>query len=279
MANAEMREYWNSDQMAAWVQHQDGFDAMLASFADVVLDAAGPRSGERVVDLGCGSGAVSRAAATAVGPEGKVTGLDISEPMVALARELASGLDQADFVCCDVQTQDLSALAADLVVSRFGVMFFDDPVAAFANVASAVAPGGRLAFVCWRSPVENEWIATPMAAVVPILGMPDLPPPDAPGPFQMADADFVRTTLDAAGWGMVEVVPLDREINPGGARDVDAAVDFLTRDGIGRRLMDGKPEVAQAEARAALREALGPHVRDGEGVVLGAAAWLVTAHL
>lgn len=279
MANEGMREYWNSDQMAAWVRSQDSYDAMLATFADALLEAAAPRDGERLLDLGCGSGAVSRAAAAAVGRGGTVIGLDISEPMVGLARRLAADLGQVDFVCCDVQTQDLSGFAADVVVSRFGVMFFDDPVAAFANVASALGPGGRLAFVCWRPAVENEWITTPMAAVVPVLGMPEIPPAGAPGPFQMGDAGFVRSTLEAAGWSAVDVVPVDRGINPGGANDVDAAVDFLTCDGIGRRLMDGKPEAAQAEARAALREALVPHVRDGGGVVLGAAAWLVTAHL
>lgn len=279
MANDGMREYWNSDQAVAWVRSQASYDTMLAPFADAVIDAAAPLRGERVVDLGCGSGEMSRRAGTLVGPEGTVVGLDISEPMLDLARNLSSHLGQVEFRHCDVQTADLSAMSADLVTSRFGVMFFDDPVAAFANVVSGAAPGGRLAFACWRAVFENEWITVPMGAVIPMVGMPDVPEPGAPGPFQMSDAGFVCATLEAAGWHDVEVAPLDRGMRIGGAEDVDAAVGFLMADGMARRLLEGKPDDVRAEARAALREALVAHHSEGEGVVLGAAAWIVTARL
>lgn len=278
MANEAMREFWNGEQGSAWVRSAGAFDAMLAPFVPVLLEGAGLRAGERVVELGCGSGALARAAATAVGPAGSVTGLDISAPLIGLAREASPGVGHLSFRECDVQTGDLSELAADLVVSRFGVMFFDDPVVAFRNVTRALAPGGRLTFLCWRNALENQWITVPMGAMVPILGMPDLPAPGAPGPFQMADAEFVRSVLGDAGWNRVALAPVDLDIQLGGTADPESAVEFLTKDAMARRLLDGKSEDVRAEALAALRDALAAHVTDA-GVMIAGAAWLVTASL
>lgn len=277
MANEAMREFWNGEQAEAWVRAQPDYDSMLEPFNAAILAAASLGSGERLLDAGCGCGGLSRAAAALVGPGGSVVGLDISEPMVGLARSLAGEFAQVSFVCGDAQTEDLGNLAADVVVSRFGVMFFEDPVAAFANLATATAPGGRLAFACWRPAFENEWIMVPMAAIVPIVGAPEIPAPGSPGPFQMGAADFVRDTLGAAGWDGVELSPFECGIRPGGARDIDAALRFLTEDGMGRRLLEDKPDDVRAAAVAAVRDALMPHWSEDDGVVLGAAAWIVTA--
>lgn len=276
MANEAMREFWNGDQSSAWVTSASRFDAMLAPYIPILLDSAGLDDGEAVVDVGCGSGALARAAAAVVGPGGSVTGLDISAPLISLARESSAGIDHLSFMEGDAQTTNLGDMAADVVISRFGVMFFDDPIAAFANLGRAAAPGGRLAFGCWRSALENEWITVPMGAIVPILGMPDLPAPDAPGPFRFADADGVRSILGQAGWNRVEVAPLDVDTPLGGTADFDTAVDFILNDAMARRLLEGKTEDQRAEAEAALREALAPH-RGDEGVILAGAAWLVTA--
>lgn len=279
MANEKMREYWNGEFVESWVRAQAAYNAMLEPFNDAILGAGPVRAGDRVVDVGCGSGALARAAGVVVGAAGSVTGLDISEPMLGLARDLSAGFAQVRFVCCDAQSEDLSDIAADVVVSRFGVMFFEDPVAAFANLAAATANGGRLAFACWRPALENEWITVPLRAVVAVVGAPDLPAPGAPGPFQMGDADFVRETLSAAGWDGVELSRFDTRMCPGGARDVDGAVRFLTEDAVGRALLADKPDDVRARAVAAVREALAPHWTEDHGVLLGAAAWIVTARL
>lgn len=196
MANEEMREYWNADGSMSWVRAADRYDAQLTPFVDDIIGAAAPAVGDAVIDIGCGTGALSRAAAGVVGPGGSVAGLDISAPFLEEARRRSAAVAQVRFAECDAQTADLAPYAAAVAISRFGVMFFDDPVAAFANIARGVVAGGRLAFACWRPAFENEWITVPMGAVVGVLGMPDLPGPGAPGPFQMGDADFVR---DAAG--------------------------------------------------------------------------------
>ncbi|MBX7161546.1 MAG: class I SAM-dependent methyltransferase [Acidimicrobiia bacterium] len=276
MANEEMREYWNADGSMSWVRAADRYDAQLTPFVDDIIGAAAPAVGDAVIDIGCGTGALSRAAAGVVGPGGSVAGLDISAPFLEEARRRSAAVAQVRFAECDAQTADLAPYAAAVAISRFGVMFFDDPVAAFANIARGVVAGGRLAFACWRPAFENEWITVPMGAVVGVLGMPDLPGPGAPGPFQMGDADFVRATLQASGWADIEITPVDHQVGIGGSLDLDAAVAFLVDDGIGRRMLDGKPEDLQVQARQALREALSPHATP-EGVILGAAAWLVAA--
>jgi len=274
VANEAMYEYWNGVQAEAWVRSHANYESMLEPMIDPILSAARLQEGEAVLDIGCGSGALARAAAERVGTAGSVTGLDISEGMVELARRLSPS--ELTFTACDVQTADLSEVSADVAVSRFGVMFFDDPVAAFRNIGAAVRPGGRIAFACWQSPMDNPWVSVPMSAIVPILGVPDLPQPGAPGPFQMADTAFVRTTLAAAGWRDIAVAPHELDICIGAARDVDEAVVFLINDGVARRLFEGRSDEIRAEAEDALRKALEPHVTP-DGVMLRAAPWIVTA--
>jgi ubiquinone/menaquinone biosynthesis C-methylase UbiE len=159
MANTDMAEYWNGRPADVWVTEAERFDSMLAPFGRRLLTAAVLEPGERVLDVGCGNGAVSLEAARAVAPGGLVTGIDLSAPMLGVARRRAEeqGMD-IDFVQRDAQTASFDQ-PFDVVVSRFGVMFFDDPEVAFANLAKAARSGGRLSFVCWQEMFANEWIA------------------------------------------------------------------------------------------------------------------------
>ncbi len=269
-----MVDYWNGRPADVWVREAERFDTLLAPFGLRLLTAAALEPGERVLDVGCGNGAISQEAARTVGPGGRVTGVDLSAPMLEVARRRAEdqGLD-VDFVQGDAQTATFDQ-PFDVVVSRFGVMFFDDPELAFANLAMAARPGGRLCFVCWQEMFANEWIAVPATALVAHVGIPALPEPGAPGPFALADAERTRGLLESAGWSEVTVEAHKDGMRMG--RDPEDVMAFMLSDEMGRRLVEGKdPEAVQAGTEAAL-EALRPYATPN-GVVLGGACWLVTA--
>lgn len=272
-ANAEQVEYWNGPEGQHWADHEDRFDAMLAPFVGPVLDAAGVAPGARVLDVGCGNGALGRAAAAR---GAVVTGLDISAPMLERAREHATaGGVAVELVEGDAQVHPFEG-GYDAVISRFGVMFFADPLAAFVNLARALEPGGRLAFVCWQAQAHNEWVAVPGLALFPIVGPPDMPPPDAPGPFAFADADRVRDILTGAGFERVACDPLALPVLVGGGRDLDETVAFLGEGGMGKRMLAGADAPTTARALAAVRDALAPFATP-EGVRMQTATWLVSA--
>jgi SAM-dependent methyltransferase len=274
MTNFDMAEFWRERGGELWVREADRYDTMLEPCGRRLLDAAALQPGERVLDVGCGNGAVALEAAHTVGPEGKVTGLDLSGPMLGLAgrRAAEQGLDIA-FVQGDAGTASWDE-QVDAVISRFGVMFFEQPEAAFANLTEALTPGGRMCFVCWQEMFSNDWIAVPAMAAVAHVGIPELPPPGAPGPFALADADRVRELLESVGLEEISIDEQKDGLTMG--RDPEDVVAFMSSDEMGRRLFEGKsPELVKAATDAAL-EALQPFATP-EGVVLGGAYWLVTA--
>jgi len=279
MQNDEQFEYWNGPEGQHWVDRDTLFDAMLAPFVEPLLDAAAIANADRVLDIGCGNGATSRAAARRAA-NGRVVGVDISGPMVARARERADaeGVSNVEFVHADAQDHEFAGDAGsfDVVISRFGVMFFADPVAAFANLAAMLRPGGRVAFVCWQSLFANQWVAVPAAALLPIVGPSEPPPPDAPGPFAFADFDRVRSILDAAGFTSIELDDLHVPVLVGGGLPVDDAVAFLGEGGMGKRLLGDADAPTRDRALAAVRDALEPFA-SADGVCLDSAAWLVRA--
>ena len=194
----DMTEVWNSEATASWVTHPERYDQMLAPFGDRVLDAAALQVGERVLDVGCGSGQLTRAAAAVVGPDAHVVGVDVSGPLIELARSLSTG-DSISYVQADGQTAAIDGGPFDVLISRFGVMFFADPVAAFTNLRRHMSPAGRLAFVAWQALPVNEWAVLPVASVIDYLGLPDAPPPGAPGPFAFGEPDRARSSA-CRGW-------------------------------------------------------------------------------
>ena len=277
MSNADQIEYWNRDGGPAWVEQADRFDRMLRLVGARLLEAAAPMLGEKVLDVGCGNGAITLETAQRVSTQGQAVGLDISAPMLELARRRADSAGLADiarFVEADAQTASLDEAPFDVIVSRFGVMFFADPWAAFANLVSMLRPGGRIAFVCWQDMFQNQWIMVPSAAAIPHVGMPAAGTPGAPGPFALADSERIKEVLASAGLSAIEV-----EAHTDGqwmGRDVDDVVGFLAESDMARRLFEGKEPASVERAMASVREALQPFA-SAEGVMLNGAYWLVTA--
>jgi SAM-dependent methyltransferase len=277
-ANTEQSRYWNEEGGAAWVDEQTHMDLMLAPFADAVYEAADIRPGERVVDIGCGCGVTTLRLAALVGDSGTAVGLDISTPMIERARQRAAelGLSNAQFVVADAQSAELPTPSFDVIASRFGVMFFEDPTVAFANLRRAARAGGRMAFVCWRTPAENVW-ASGVTGVLRDL-LPPAPPPDphAPGPFAFADAGRLRTILDDSGWSDVRIEPLDREMVQFAGGTLEDAASRSLRIGQGGRALAGASGELRAKATVAVREYLAPQWTP-DGILSNGAVWLVTS--
>jgi SAM-dependent methyltransferase len=272
--NLQQAALWNDGSGKAWVDLQPVLDEVLAPFERLVVDAGYPGEGGTVLDIGCGAGATTLAMARRVGESGRCVGVDISEPLVALAtaRAQAEGMANAEFVAADAQTYAFEAGRFDAVVSRFGVMFFDDPVAAFSNIRRAARPGGRLAFVAWRSPAENDFMTAAARAAAPFL--PPAPPPDpnAPGQFAFADGARVAGILEASGWSSIEVQRADIPCET----SEDNLMAYVTRLGpVGAALREVDRATAE-KIMASLPPAFERFRKDG-AVRFNAACWLVQA--
>ena len=274
MANEQMRDFWDG-QGAEWVRHHEIFDRMLAPFGAAVVEALAPRPGESILDVGCGFG-TTMAAILETGAS--VAGVDISAPMVEAA---AQRVPAATAFVADAQTDPLRPGAPyDGVLSRFGVMFFDEPVAAFRNIGAATRAGGRLAFVCWRALAENPLFGFGLPRLRAALpDPPPIPDPLAPGPFAFADADRVRTILGEAGWTDVSIEPLDAPVVFGGdGRDpVDDVMTNLGRHPLARALEVQVSTAVRERVFTDLRADVAVAARDGR-LEFSGAAWLVTAH-
>ena len=269
---AEQATYWKGAGGAMWLGAYDRIQRGIAGFSEVALKAANAQAGERVLDIGCGTGGTTAELAHAVGAGGHVLGVDISEPLVAAAR--AQGLGNASFEVGDATTHPFEAQAFDLVFSRFGVMFFGDPVAAFTNIRRAMKPGGRLVFICWRTPPENPWAAVPMRAAQPFLPPIPRPGPEEPGQYSFGDRARVEHILGQAGFGGLSIEPVDLMLNQG--KDIASVMENIGDFGpLARAFKDVAPETV-AKAKVAIAEALKPHVT-ADGVTLAGACWLVRA--
>lgn len=277
-ANEEQASYWNGARGESWVQRADQFDAQLEAYRDRAVSGADLHPGDVVLDIGCGAGATTFRAAELVGAEGRCHGVDISEPMIALATHRGEhmALDNVEFTVGDAQTMSAPATPASAVISRFGVMFFDDPVAAFTNIGRMAAPGARLSFVCWAPIEHNVWMLGPAIAVADLVEPPAPLPPDAPGPFAFSDSDRVRSILESAGWNDIAFEDIDDRIYIGGPGTVEDAVAFSMISGpMATSLSTLAPEVTD-RVRERLLEAFSPH-HDGTGVLFDARARLVRA--
>ncbi|MBK1836684.1 class I SAM-dependent methyltransferase [Azospirillum sp. YIM B02556] len=271
---------WNDQSGERWAAHQARLDAMLAVFGQAAIEAAAPATGERVLDIGCGAGASSLDLAARVGAEGHVLGVDISEPLIGRARALAPQDTPVLFQVADASSAELPEGAFDILFSRFGVMFFDDPTGAFAHMRRALRPGGRVVFVCWRGMAENDWVRLPMGAIkgiVPPLAPPD---PEAPGPFSFGDRERVARILTLAGFTDIAITPFDASVpfGKGATRDaaIDDAVETTLEVGPLSRVLADQPDDIRARASAAVRAAFAG--RPGERLVMiDGATWIVMA--
>lgn len=271
--NQKEIEYWNGPAGLRWVRNQERMDDTLAPLDGPLIELARPVAPERVLDVGCGCGATTLALADRA-PGIEVVGLDISEPMLARARERAAGRPGVSFVAADAAHARFDA-PFDLVFSRFGVMFFVDPVAGFANLRALAAPGARLAFVCWRAQDLNLWASIPLQAVAP-LAPPQPPDPLLPTAWSLDDGDRLRRILDEAGWQHATIEPLDLTLRITRGGGLDAAVEAVTQIGSASRIYAVLDEAGRAEARARLAEVLSPYL-DAGGLSMAGAVWLVTA--
>jgi SAM-dependent methyltransferase len=273
-SNAAQIEYWNTTAGETWAQFQEPLDRQIEPLGLAAMDVLGPGEGEHIIDIGCGCGQTSLALAARVRPTGSVVGIDISEPMlgVALRRPRSAPDLQVAFRKLDAQTGDLGHGRFDAAFSRFGVMFFSDPAAAFANIRASLKPGGRLAFVCWRPLDENPWMQAPLQAALPFLPPVAPPDPTAPGPFAFADPSRVRSILADAGFGSVTINPFDAGIGGG---DVEQTSKLALGVGpLGRALRE-HPELTDNIA-VAVRNLLSKYVTPS-GVLMPAAVWIVLA--
>jgi SAM-dependent methyltransferase len=275
--NAEQRAYWNEQAGPIWVGMQERMDAQIGAHGARALAVLAAQSGERVLDVGCGCGDTVLAIARAVGPSGRVLGIDISAPMLARAREraAAAGLTHVSFEHADAQTHALPAGAFDALFSRLGVMFFESTAAAFTNLARALRSGGRVVFACWQPIKANVWVSEPMAALASVISLPPPPPPGAPGPFAFGDTERVSGILSEAGFSQIA---FRSEQLPMAFGDLDEAAAFLTDMGPASRAVReaGGGEALREKAQAAIRAAIAPYARAGR-VELPSAIWVVSA--
>jgi SAM-dependent methyltransferase len=274
--NADQIAYWNGPGGQHWTDRQQAQDILLASITELLIDRARPKAGDRIVDVGCGCGATSIAFAQKVGGSGHVLGVDISAPMLARARQIAPAGLPVDFVLADATVFPFDPASIDLLVSRFGVMFFAEPAVSFANMRRALRPSGRLAFACWREPRENPWLMTPLQAVYKHAPRLPQPGPEDPGPFAFASEARVNRILNEAGFSRIGMEACDLSLDVAGGRGVDAAVEAALEIGPAARALDGQPPDVISAAAVSIREALEPFAR-GQSVPLPASVWIVTA--
>lgn len=273
-SNAQQIEYWNGRTGQRWAADYERIDWNLAEITEAVIPFARAKPGEHVLDIGCGCGTATLMLGRAVAPNGSIAGVDISAPMLAVARARAhSGQADIPFIAGDASIYDFQP-TFDLVFSRFGVMFFADPFAAFANIHKAVAPNGRLAFVCWRSMLENAWAAAPFAAAKHLLPPQEVSDPHAPGPFALADGARLTDILSRAGFRDIALTKFDGAMNMGDTA-ADAANEALNIGPLARAAMDlddaTRATILEVVATAMQRFA-GPR-----GITPAAACWLVNA--
>ncbi|MFE7261472.1 class I SAM-dependent methyltransferase [Streptomyces sp. NPDC057592] len=273
IANKDQDQAWNGYEGSYWAANQDRWDGVNGGFDEPLLAAAALTGRDRVLDIGCGAGRTTRLAARRASG-GQALGLDLSAPMLARARESArrEGIGNVAFEQADVQVHPFGPALFDVAISRFGVMFFADPVAAFANIGRALRPGGRIAFVCTARADRNEWLQAIRALgdLLPVGGL------GAPGPgmFSLADPEAVRDVLSRAGYEAIASTPVEAYGTWG--RDAADAAAFLLGSGPGRHLMGRAGEDDRDRARQRLVDLLRPHEREGS-IQLRSAARLVTA--
>ena len=277
--NEDQIAFWNGEGGEKFIKFQHTLDIMLEPFGAEAITRLDIKPGEKVLDIGCGCGGTTIDLARRVGAKGEAVGVDISEPMLALAEDAAAHAELTNvfFEVADVQTGPLHRDSFDAAFSRFGIMFFEHPETALGHVHAMLHDEGRIAFACWQPMEVNPWIGLQVAAVMPFA--PEVPPPpgpDDPGPFSFGDPDRIRRVLGEAGFKDIQIDGFTPKIALGATKDLDEAVAFGLEVGPASMLLADTDDATKAKATEAVRDALAPYHTD-TGVVTETAAWIVSA--
>lgn len=272
--NSEVQKYWNEEGGNKWVENIDVVESILVPMSNKLIQKIAATSGDKILDVGCGGGVTSIKLAEQVGPTGKVLGVDVSVPIIAIAIERGAGIANLKFQQCDAATASMDDDGFDVITSRFGVMFFDDPIAAFTNLHNSLKSTGRLVFLCWRTIEENPWLGEPAAATFEIMPPPEeKPDPEAPGPFSLGDPDHLKNIVQSAGFNNIDLRAVDMGMPMG---PLDEAVSFLMKLGPAADAVKEASEDEKVAVAAAIRKVMGKY-DSADGVTTPAATWIVTA--
>jgi SAM-dependent methyltransferase len=280
--NKSQIEFWNGETGRNWVAYDALMEAMLQPIGEAVLNAFHFEPHARALDIGCGCGHPTLSLATRIGPGGSVTGVDISAPMLAVAQELtatgAPGRATVDFLEVDAQVHSFEPASVEHVFSRFGVMFFDDPVAAFRNIHRALTASGTLAFCCWQARTVNPFMTVPAQAALELLPPPPEMPPRAPGPFAFAESDYVHAILSQSGFSDINIMPLSHDLVFGAGLPLSEIVEHLVKIGPIAQMVREAPDALQQPVRERVATALTPFFTENGGINLEGNFWQVTAN-
>jgi len=281
MHNEEQIALWNGDMAANWVEHDALMEAMLAPVGEKILDTLSLSATARALDVGCGCGHPTLSLARRIGPDGSVTGIDVSAPMLALAEHLAirDTADRAEvtFLKADAQTHAFEPESLDIVFSRFGVMFFEDPVAAFRNIHNALAVTGQMAFCCWQPRAVNPFMTVPAMAALDLLPASPEMPPRTPGPFAFEEANYVETILTEAGFSDIAITPICHPLVFGSGLSIEEIVERLVNIGPIAQMVREAPEELQQPVRDRVIAAVSPYYGERTGMTLDGQFWQVNA--
>jgi SAM-dependent methyltransferase len=278
MANEEQLEYWNGEAGQRWADEDERMAQLLAPIAEALLDHVEPAPGISALDIGCGGGSQSLLLAERIGAGGSVLGVDISGPMLEVARQRKPGADCAalQFLQVDASSHAFEPASVDLLFSRFGVMFFDDPAAAFTNLHRSLKPGGRLGACCWQAARDNDWAWLPLQAALQHVPPPAATDPHAPGPFAFADAARVESVLADAGFIDIKVTPHPVQMRFGSGGDLRVTCEEVVGIGPVARLLMDQPAEVKGRVVETVAEVMAPLFSDGY-LQLGGNVWFVTA--
>jgi ubiquinone/menaquinone biosynthesis C-methylase UbiE len=280
--NQQQISDWNGPVGSRWLTYNDWLDERTAAYGEAAFAAATPQPGESVLDIGCGAGATSLELARAVGAGGRVIGVDVSEPLIGRARERAqaSGLP-VEFRLADASAPLFAPHSFDLLFSRFGVMFFDDPIAAFTELRKTLKPGGRIAFACWQEPAKNDWYVLPLNAIAGIIA-PEVVDTNAPGPFAFSDPHRVERILTEAGFAQIELQAFEAPFyyGRGETREamVEDALQQVFRVGPIQRLLAAQSDGLRERAAVAIRAKLADLASE-RGIAVSGATWTARARV
>ena len=271
---SDSQAFWNEEGGSKWVENIDLVEGMMVPLSEELLKAVDAKPGEKILDVGCGGGLTSFRLAEQVGEQGSVLGVDVSEPILEVARQRSANATGIEFEQADAGSAELGENQFDVITSRFGVMFFDDPVQAFSNLQRALKPSGRLVFMCWRGIEENPWLGDAARAAFGVVGPPaEKPDPKAPGPFSLGDAEHTEGILENAGFRDIQLEAMDKVMPFGQLDDVLA---FLMKMGPVAEATSEADEGQMLAVEAAVREALGRYDTN-EGLRTPGATWIVRA--